>query len=519
MTYSFQWRRCDSSGTGCADVPAAVSQTYPETDADVGSTMRCLVTRASDGMQVLSGPSGVVQPASSPGVWVPAAPGSYHATGTFSKFVQVGTATGSTPDFALFHTQRQHIVGNSGGYFFAYNYVDNNHNPAHWILIRSTDGGNTWSTVYNDSTFNNGGGAPAVETDAVGNVYVVVSQYGDLQNYFKIYRFSPGNGYGSPTVWSFPSFGAANKWGCNFDQTRNWIWIKAWQRSGPGEPDLLAVDLTGAVQVSAQLFKPFSATSGYAHADAEYPFVEVLHDGSIVVAWNNVAEPVLVPGIPLSYYDDRLIQSPDGGATWYGPGGAIAASAVEADDTGTAANRGWVITNPAAGVEFIPATDPNYFPNGTAKYNFNAIGNIAYHKGAVHFWYTGASPAGVVGGAHRSYARFDWGSKTVDLRHNPLLAGDGADYDSLNGTFCQDSAQASRLYLLGVGEGPDFGSLLVTKTDDAGVTWDRYATHFVGNLPNYPTCSRFVQTDGSILLGVVQAGSPNGVYFGKIDPA
>ena len=44
ITFTRQWRRCDASGAGCADIAGATGTTYTLTPADVGSTMRVVVT-------------------------------------------------------------------------------------------------------------------------------------------------------------------------------------------------------------------------------------------------------------------------------------------------------------------------------------------------------------------------------------------------------------------------------------------------------------------------------------------
>ena len=44
ITYEYQWQRCDAGGASCADIPGATGSTYTLTPADVGSTVRVLVT-------------------------------------------------------------------------------------------------------------------------------------------------------------------------------------------------------------------------------------------------------------------------------------------------------------------------------------------------------------------------------------------------------------------------------------------------------------------------------------------
>jgi calcineurin-like phosphoesterase family protein len=47
ITHSYQWRRCDAAGAGCADIAGATASTYTLTSADVGSTVRVAVTASN----------------------------------------------------------------------------------------------------------------------------------------------------------------------------------------------------------------------------------------------------------------------------------------------------------------------------------------------------------------------------------------------------------------------------------------------------------------------------------------
>ena len=47
--YAFQWRRCDSTGAGCAAIAGATAQSYAAGSADVGSTLRVAVTASNAG--------------------------------------------------------------------------------------------------------------------------------------------------------------------------------------------------------------------------------------------------------------------------------------------------------------------------------------------------------------------------------------------------------------------------------------------------------------------------------------
>ncbi|HKP89788.1 MAG TPA: hypothetical protein VJT75_07395, partial [Thermoleophilaceae bacterium] len=62
IAFTRQWRRCDPAGSGCTDVAGATGATYPLTPADVGSTIRVVVTgtNAAGGTPVSSAPTVVV---------------------------------------------------------------------------------------------------------------------------------------------------------------------------------------------------------------------------------------------------------------------------------------------------------------------------------------------------------------------------------------------------------------------------------------------------------------------------
>jgi hypothetical protein len=62
ITYKYQWQRCDSGGGNCADISGATSTDYTLTSADVGNTVRVVVTatNADGSSTAASAPSAVV---------------------------------------------------------------------------------------------------------------------------------------------------------------------------------------------------------------------------------------------------------------------------------------------------------------------------------------------------------------------------------------------------------------------------------------------------------------------------
>src|SRR5665213_131269 len=74
-SYAYQWRRCASDGQACGDITGATTQTYPVVAADIGHTLRVVVTAsnadgkasatsaATDVVDSKSGPVNSVKPA------------------------------------------------------------------------------------------------------------------------------------------------------------------------------------------------------------------------------------------------------------------------------------------------------------------------------------------------------------------------------------------------------------------------------------------------------------------------
>jgi Ig domain of plant-specific actin-binding protein len=91
-SYAYQWRRCASDGTACGDISGATKQTYTVAAADVGRTLRVVVTASNaDGKaSATSEPSDVVDSKSGPVNTVkPAVSG----TATVGQELSVSTGT------------------------------------------------------------------------------------------------------------------------------------------------------------------------------------------------------------------------------------------------------------------------------------------------------------------------------------------------------------------------------------------------------------------------------------------
>lgn len=68
ITFAYRWRRCDKNGNNCADISGATSQSYTLTSADIGNTVRVVVTATNKygSRKATSDPSAVVASPTAP---------------------------------------------------------------------------------------------------------------------------------------------------------------------------------------------------------------------------------------------------------------------------------------------------------------------------------------------------------------------------------------------------------------------------------------------------------------------
>jgi hypothetical protein len=99
ITHAYQWRRCDTTGSGCTDIAGATTNAYVSIAADVGSTLLVLVTgsNSAGSSQASSAATGVV--ASSSSAPVNTAPPTVAGTAQAGQTLTAnpGTWTGTPP--------------------------------------------------------------------------------------------------------------------------------------------------------------------------------------------------------------------------------------------------------------------------------------------------------------------------------------------------------------------------------------------------------------------------------------
>ncbi|MCU0312873.1 MAG: hypothetical protein MUC84_02275 [Solirubrobacteraceae bacterium] len=112
ITFTHQWQRCDASGFPCADIPGATAATYTAGPADVGGTLRVVVTAdnaAPGSVSGASAPSAVVAPAPPVNLTAPSVSGS--ATDGETLSADDGTWGGTPPVTTTRRWQRCDALG------------------------------------------------------------------------------------------------------------------------------------------------------------------------------------------------------------------------------------------------------------------------------------------------------------------------------------------------------------------------------------------------------------------------
>ena len=112
ITFGYQWRRCDSGGANCKDIPAAISSTYFPSSADLGSRLRVAVTATNTfgTATAVSEPTSVLAGVAPLNTFRPSISGT-EASGSV-LFASTGTWNGSTP---LTFTYEWRRCNSSGG--------------------------------------------------------------------------------------------------------------------------------------------------------------------------------------------------------------------------------------------------------------------------------------------------------------------------------------------------------------------------------------------------------------------
>jgi hypothetical protein len=367
--------------------------------------------------------------------------------------------------YGTFQSHNQKVVSNRNGLFMAHIRSRNEaYTAQQWRLSRSTDGGKSFSTLYEATDATN----PAVlETDEEDNVYLVRPDF--LDNHAYLYRFRAEDQYAQPLISRIEN-GAAGKYCMIYDRPRQQLYYFAHNNT------FHVVSLDGTVRKSLTLLQ--------AGPDAvlQYPLLSLDRDGTLYAAWTTQFRDRYL------YWDIHTMLSRDGGETWQKLDGTPLELPVVADQHGPA--------------DRITLED---------EYEVHTwLSNFLVKDGKLHFVYLAQSQP-----SREHYVRYDLKTAQRDLDLWPDFRGEQISLRGLDGFFASRASQPDApLYCVMA----DQGRLACLASDDNGATWYDYAvSEKTFTLYAIGGC-REITSDGYIIGSFTDTspGSDPRVYFFKI---
>lgn len=339
--------------------------------------------------------------------------------------IEISTIDQSSTPFATFQSHNQKIVANGQGIFVSYLKSSDADGVAQWVLARSMDGGQSFVPIYQAT---NRTKAPAIDTDAEGNVYLVFPDWGGADAY--LYKFSPSNDFAMPVVQATIPGGAAGKYTLLYDPVRNQVYYMTWTK-------FFALGTDGALRTAKDLLAPGGNAYG------QYPHLTIAHSGELVAAWTTVPAEATTN----YYYDIHFMASWDGGSSWGHPNGTIFNTPVACDDTG-----------PTLGI---------VLDDERTKTTRNWLANTLFKGSKIHFFYRAESPA------RQHYVRYHWyPSPLIDTNVYPKWVGTSVDLVGPDGFFASDAVANTPLYAVSAASNRAVGVLV---SYDNGESWLDYA--------------------------------------------
>ncbi len=344
--------------------------------------------------------------------------------------------------------------------------------PYLWKLVRSTDSGRTFSTVYEATADTR---APTVESDQAGDLYLFSTEYAPGKSDAFLYRFFSADSFRTPAVTPIPG-AAGGKVTSFLDAGRRQLY---YMNNNGGVTDFYVFGLDGKLLRSAQLLK------NGPHAVLQYPFL-AMSGSTLYAAWTTS----LV--VKYLYWDIHFMMSDDGGLTWRKGNGASLTLPVVVDETGPA--------------------DSLVLKDEYGYHNF--LAGLAAQGEYLHFMYESQVP-----GYREHYLRYNTRTHALDINTYPTWKGDQLSIRNLDGFFASDTAPSGGLlYAISSDNAPKGDKrIVVLASPDSGRTWFDYAVSPPVSHPYAIGGARIARAGGSIIGSFTNLLQPDSGATANVD--
>lgn len=333
---------------------------------------------------------------------------------------EITLVDGAAHGYATFQSHNQKVASGPHGIFMTHLRTRNEaYTAQQWRLSQSTDGGQSFETVYEETNATN---PPVIEIgNNAGNLYLVRADFVDGNAY--LYRFDNATAFRTPQITPIPG-GGAGKYALMLDEPRQQLYFFSHNNS------FHIIGLDGEIR------KRYNLLEGGANALLQYPHLALTRNGDLHAAWTTQKNDKYM------YWDIHHIVSHDAGETWRKPGGATLELPVVADNTG-----------PTSQISLDEEFDVHTW-----------LSNFTVTNGKAHFAYLAqATPA------RQHYMRYDieTGKREADI--TPAFTGTEYEVRAMDGFFA--TREDWPLFYIGSSD----GRLVCLRSRNNGEAWEDHA--------------------------------------------
>lgn len=374
-------------------------------------------------------------------------------------------------NYGTFQSHNQKVVANQYGIFMTHLHSrsqDGNTNT--WRLSRSTDGGSTFTTIYEATT---GTSAPVIETDYLGNLYLAYSDWAPGKNSAYLYRFIIQSDFKEPVLLATIPGSVHGKYTMAIDEPRRVLYFF----SATGT--FTVIDLSGQIKNQFQLVT-FSGT----FADLQYPYLYLDKQGYLYAAWTSQKKAEYL------YWDIHFIVSKDSGVSWQKSNQTPLTVPVLPDNSGP--------------TDRITLDD---------EFNVHTwLSNMLIKNNKAHFFYA----AQTTPNWREHYVQYDLSTGTQYKNIYPEWKADTISIRTFDGFFVTNKDDPNSP-LFAIGKSTD-GRLVAIVSYDNGNTWHDYAASSFSDQNLYSIGGfREITPDGYIIGSYTDQRTQNDVRFFKVN--